>query len=119
MRNSTDAIPLACVPTAIPAAERSAHFALARKLFLELAEKREDLPSGYVFRFKVSALEPVARFVENERKCCPFMTFELEIAPASGPLWLRMTGPDGTRALLDAEFNLSGSSLSSRCGCNG
>ncbi len=114
MRNSAADLSLAltCVPAAIPAAERASHFALAKKLFTQMAKKREELPNGYEFQFDASALEAVSRFVENERKCCPFMTFELELAPASGPLSLRMTGPDGARAVLDAELNLSGS-----CGC--
>ena len=67
---------LACVPSAIPAAERAAHFALGRKLFTELAEERTDLPSGYAFRFRPDALVALARFVANERKCCPFVSFE-------------------------------------------
>lgn len=104
--------PLACVPGAIPAEERADHFARAKKLFLDLAVERKELPDGYEFRFDVSALADVSRFVENERKCCPFMAFRVEVAPASGPLWLRMTGPDGTRALLDAELHLS-----RPCGC--
>lgn len=117
MRNSSDAVPLTCVPAAIPAAERSSHFALARKLFAELALERKDLPNGYAFRFDADELETIACFIANERRCCPFMTFELEISPASGPLWLRMTGPEGTRDVLDAELNLSRNSLTSTCGC--
>jgi hypothetical protein len=115
VRNSTDAVPVACVPSAIPAAERSTHFALARRLFAEMATERRVLCDGYAFRFAASELEAVARFVANERRCCPFMTFELEIAPALGPLWLRMTGPEGTRAVLDAQLSLA--SPSGDCGC--
>lgn len=117
MRNTADAIPLACVPAAIPAAERSSHFALARRLFAELAKEHQDLPNGYAFRFHAEELEPLSRFIANERKCCPFMTFALEVAPASGPIWLRMTGPEGTREVLDAELSLSSNSLVRSCGC--
>lgn len=112
MRSPDNAIPVACVPAAIPEAERSSHFALARRLFTVLAKERKDLPSGYAFRFEVSELATVSQFIANERKCCPFMTFEVDVAPADGPLWLRMSGPEGTRAVLDAELGLSGS-----CGC--
>jgi hypothetical protein len=59
------------VPTAIPAEQRSGHFSRAKKHFMQLAEKRKDLSSGYAFRFDASALEEVSRFIENERKCCP------------------------------------------------
>jgi hypothetical protein len=44
----------------------------------------------------------VARFVANERRCCPFLAIAVERAPDAGPLWLRLTGPAGTHELLDA-----------------
>jgi hypothetical protein len=104
---------LACVPSAIPAAERASHFALARELFAQLARERTELPDGYAVRFHAGAFEAVARFVENERRCCPFMNFYLSVVRESGPLWLRMTGPAGTREVLRAELGLTGSG----CGC--
>lgn len=103
---------LACVPSAVPAAERQEHFALGHELLEARAIERLALCNGYAFRYEPEALEAVARFVANERKCCPFLTFELTLAPESGPLWLRMTGPEGTRAVIDAELNLTSS-----CGC--
>ncbi|HWM68262.1 MAG TPA: hypothetical protein VNO35_16850 [Steroidobacteraceae bacterium] len=104
---------LACVPSAIPATERTSHFALARELFTQLAQERTELPDGYAVQFRADAYEAVARFVANERKCCPFMNFEFSIARESGPIWLRMTGPAGTREVLQAELGLARSS----CGC--
>lgn len=108
----TQAPELACEPSAIPAAERQEHFALGRELLEARAIERVALPNGYAIRLEPEALEAVARFVANERKCCPFLTFELTLGSASGPLWLRMTGPEGTRAVLDAELNITGC-----CGC--
>ena len=64
-----------------------------------------------------SRSESLSRFIANERKCCPFMTFELEIAAASGPIWLRMTGPEGTRDVLEAELRLASGAPASSCGC--
>jgi hypothetical protein len=49
----------------------------------------------------------VARFIANERKCCPFLHIEVEIAPGAGPMWLRLTGPPGTRELIEAELALA------------
>lgn len=108
------AFDLACVPSAIPAGARAEHFVLAKKLFAETARERQTLPNGYAFRFDATALGEVVRFIDNERKCCPFMTFEVEVQPSAGPLWLRMTGPEGTREVLDAELKLSRA-----CGCSG
>jgi len=103
---------LTCVPSAIPVAQRAQHFVLARKLLNQQAAERADLADGYGFRFEAGTLKELMQFIDNERKCCPFMQFELLISPDSGPLWLRMTGPDGTRAVLDAELSLGGN-----CGC--
>lgn len=111
---------LACVPSAIPVVDRLRHFALARELFQVQAKERVELPDGYAIRFASDAFEAVARFVANERKCCPFLVFELTLDSMSGPLWLRMTGPEGTRAVLDAELNLlTPTKIDRNCGCAG
>jgi len=98
---------LACIPSAIPLSERIGHFALARRLFTKMAKERTDLPAGVAFRFEADALESVARFVTNERKCCPFIDFEISLGADSRELWLRMTGPEGTREVLEAELDLA------------
>ena len=100
----TPALPLACVPGAIAAAERAAHFALLQRLFAGAARERVGVPDGYAYRFDADAFEDVARFVANEQKCCPFVAFAMELSPDGGPLWLRLTGPAGTREFLDAEL---------------
>jgi hypothetical protein len=103
---ATPQVPLACVPAAIPADARPAHFALARRLFTGSVQERGDLPDGLAFRFAADAFEQVARFVANERRCCPFLRFEIAVEPDGGPAWLRMTGPAGTRDFLRAELRL-------------
>ena len=111
-------VPVACVPDAIPREQRAAHFELAKHLFEELAEGREPLAEGYAFRFPPDAISSIAHFVDNERRCCPFMQFEIAVSPDVGPVWLRMSGPEGTRAVLDAELGLN-RCTSRGCGCNG
>src|SRR5512132_2828740 len=104
---TTDAaIDVVCVPSAIPLTERVAHFKLARQMFAELVEERIDLPSGIALRLPSDTFPQVARFIANERKCCPFLHSEVEIAPGAGPMWLRLTGPPGTRELIEAELAL-------------
>ncbi len=112
--NPNGASELVCVLSAIPVTEREGHFALGRELLQVRAIERVALLDGYAIRFHADAFESVAQFVANERKCCPFLKFELTLDPASGPLWLRMTGTEGARAVLDAELNLIGG-----CGCKG
>lgn len=114
MSSSDQAPDLACMPGALTASERAAHFDLARELTQIRAEERIANANGYALRFAPDALESLARFIANERKCCPFVTFELELKSGGGPLWLRMTGPKGTAEVLEAELGVV-----SACGCVG
>lgn len=104
------AIPLACVPGAIPAEDRSAHFARLRRLFDKEAEERIDVADGYAWRFPAQALDEVTAFVSLERKCCPFLRFRIEIQPGDGPVWLTLDGPAGTQGFLEAELGVAGAS---------
>jgi hypothetical protein len=96
--------PLACILEAIPEAERSAHVTLASELFGQRVQERQDMPHGYAFRFSPDTLAELARFLTNERRCCPFLSFEIAIASSGGPVWLRITGPEGTREFLATEL---------------
>jgi hypothetical protein len=106
------ATPLACVPGAIPAAERGAHFALIERLLGTRLRERRALETGYALRFDADAFDDLARWLGNERRCCPFLTIALELAPDGGPVWVRLTGPEGTRDFLDAEIPALATTLS-------
>jgi hypothetical protein len=95
---------LVCLPDAIPATERPAHAALASRLFGERVLETTGLPNGYAFRFPADALDELAQFVSRERRCCPFLGFEIVVPPVEGRVSLRLTGPDGTREFLAAEL---------------
>lgn len=97
---------LVCILDAIPPEERSAHFALAKELFQHLATAQKDLQDGYAVYFPSTSFEQLATFVNNERRCCPAIRFELDVRPAGGPIVLRMTGPEGARDFLKAELPL-------------
>jgi hypothetical protein len=98
---------LACVPGAIDDASRPAHFALSQRLFNAQARERrvlQDPQDGYEFRFDSDVFGDLATFIGNERRCCPFLDFTLDVAADNGAIWLTMSGPQGTRELLDAEL---------------
>lgn len=99
--NSTGEQALACDLTAIPSDVREEHVVNAPQLFAAAQEVLE-LADGYAIRFlnEPDRFMTIARFIENERLCCPFFCFSLEIEPNSGPLWLRLTGGEGVKALL-------------------
>lgn len=109
---NTDCCPIACVPDAIDPAVRDSHFEMATGLLSGSSAIREALPNGVAFSLPPDSLESVIRFVANERKCCPFMTFDIRVEPNGGPVSLSMTGPAGTREVIEAELGLSVG-----CGC--
>jgi hypothetical protein len=103
--NISQNIPIACDLTAIPASEREQHSATSRQIF-QAAQEVQELPSGYSFRFnnEPGMFMELANFVENERLCCPFFRFALEVEPGGGPLWLHLTGGEGVKEFEKAMF---------------
>ena len=79
---------------------------LAGGLFAAVEEVAELL-DGYGYRFPSdgSQLEPFLEFIAAERRCCPFLTFELAFEPHGGPLWLRMRGAPQVKAFIAEAFN--------------
>jgi len=94
---------LACDLTAIPPSVREEHIVTAPQLF-QMAQEVQELPDGYAIRFvnEPGKFMAIAKYIENERLCCPFFNFELEIKPNGGALWLRLTGGEGVKELLKA-----------------
>jgi len=103
-RNQQSTLPLACIADAIPAGERAAHFELAKRLFTTAVLQKRVLSDGYAYRFWPETLDDLAHWMNNERRCCPFLRFALELEAGKGDLWLSLTGPDGTHTFLDAEL---------------
>lgn len=98
---SIDTQLLACDLTAIPSDVREEHVISAPQLFA-LAQEVQELPNGYAIRFsnEPGRFMAIAKFIENERLCCPFFSFGLEIEPNSGSLWLRLTCGEGVKEIL-------------------
>ena len=85
--------------------ERARYTALSRKLF-GANEHRNELDNGYAFRLAIEkiSLPEVAEWIAFERRCCPFFNLQIEAKPNDGPVWLRMTGADGIKDFIRAEF---------------
>ncbi len=97
--------PFACNMLALTKSERATHQKLSRTLFAAIQEKRE-LPNGYAFRLPAATLVKAAQWVALEGRCCPFFTFQIDVAKNEGPLWLRVTGSEGIKPFIRAEFQL-------------
>ena len=96
--------PIACDLNAIPSEQRQGHVTLTESLFAQV-EERQALADGYAFRFPATVLQTAAQFVSLERLCCPFFTFNLDVS--NDVLWLKMTGPEGAKELLEVEFGIN------------
>ena len=94
----------ACNSNALTKEERAVHQRVSRKLLAAIEEKKE-LRNGYAFRLDSKMLVTAAEWVSLERRCCPFLSFDLGLA-ADGPLWVRITGAPGIKAFLRAELGL-------------
>jgi hypothetical protein len=97
-------VPLACDARALDPVTRTRHFIWIRYQLPRLAKEVTELPDGIGLKFAVADLRAVARFIDRERRCCPFLRFELELLPGEEVLWLRLTGPVGVKRLLGAEL---------------
>ncbi len=105
MSDQLDSAALACDLTVLDPHERDKHERLATRLFTEVVQERTDLTQGYAFRFPADQYLVVAMFIANERRCCPFFTFTLEVMADQGAVWLRITGPEGAKAILQSALS--------------
>jgi hypothetical protein len=99
-------LPIACSLTSPELQER-------RRAVLEKVGERiveiKELENGYAYSFAADGnwLKELAAMIDLERQCCPFLKFQLIINPNSAPVWLELTGPDGTKDFLRTTFDWS------------
>ena len=82
---------------------------IARELFA-LVQERTELTDGYSYRFGNDqiVLDSLVEFIAAERRCCPFLSFELAFEPHGGPICLRMRGSPRVKAFIAETFNTRG-----------
>ncbi len=97
-------LPIACSLTSAELQERRR--TVLEKVRRAVVEVRE-LEDGYAYSFPSEGewLRELAGLIDLERRCCPFLRFRLIIEMNGGPIWLEMTGPEGTKEFLVNTFN--------------
>lgn len=67
----------------------------------------KETENGFSYRFPSDGgwIKELANLVELEHQCCPFLKFSITVEPGDGPVWLEMTGPQGTKEFLAEVFN--------------
>jgi hypothetical protein len=94
---------IACDFTMMETEQRERYRALRPQLSKDLHEVRE-LEDGYAFRHSSEAevLIALAEYVALERLCCPFFDFAIEVGRDGGEVWLKMTGGQEVKRILQA-----------------
>jgi hypothetical protein len=96
-----------CNIKALTPAERARHKQLSEKL---MAARKEivETEKGYEFQYSpadVSVAE-LADWVAAESKCCPFFDFHIDLEREGTLICLRLTGEEGIKAFIRAEFKV-------------
>jgi len=96
---------IACNLKAIDAADRPRYQDLMKRLRAAVQARRE-ISGGFAFTLNGKALDllQVAEWISMERRCCPFLMFQLSVSGDKADWHLKLTGPEGVKSLLEAEF---------------
>jgi hypothetical protein len=97
--------PLACNMNALTREQREDHSRVTAQLVKAMLCVRE-IQGGYAFVFPNESqyITGIAEFIVNERLCCPFLEFGLNVKPNNLSIALSLSGPVGTQEFLRAEF---------------
>lgn len=96
-----------CNIKALTPAQRARHKELTEKL-LTAKDETVETAKGFEFQYapeKISVAE-VAEWVVAESKCCPFFDFHIDLENQGELICLRLTGSEGIKAFIKAEFQL-------------
>jgi DNA-binding transcriptional MerR regulator len=99
--------PFACQVGALSAEEWQRHHIVTDQLH-ELVCAIEELPDGYAYRFQsqTNTILLLSEFISRERRCCPFLGFELVAEQDDGTIWLRLRGRDGAKEFIRSEIHI-------------
>ena len=98
--------PLVCNMGIFTPAQRESHIWTTTQL-IRAVRSVQEVENGYEFTFpnETEFISRIAEFISNERLCCPFLQFRLNVLANSEPISLVLTGPMGTQEFLRAEFD--------------
>jgi hypothetical protein len=97
--------PFVCNHTALTLEQRKQHAELTAALRSALLGFLE-LPDGYEFEFVPDPVSyrALAELTPLEHACCPFFDISIRLEREHGKLWWRLTGRDGVKLFIRAEF---------------
>ena len=92
-------IPLACTLSGPEMREREQTVLAALRAHVQTVTSRSD---GYALELAATdeAIAAATALIQVERRCCPFLRFDLIVAPGETSVQLALTGPPGVREFL-------------------
>jgi hypothetical protein len=95
----------ACNLSAISAGDRPRYLELIKRVRAGI-KARNEVQKGYEFILDstVINLAQIAEWISMERLCCPFLTLQVYVFGNDPDCKLTLTGPEGVKPLLHAEF---------------
>jgi len=101
-------MPLVCGVNALTARERGRRETLVEDLMPEA--QIEETTDGYQFTWTTDpqAYNKVVEFVGLERRCCPFLDFEMRVSGPNSPVVLVLHGDDDTKEFVKDSGLLQG-----------
>lgn len=92
---------------AINPTERVRYNLLLEKIKASVKQQRE-IADGYAWELdgKEVTLPEGAEWMAMERRCCPFLTLQLEAKGDGTNYWINLKGPAGVKEFLVSEFRM-------------
>ena len=96
-----------CNVKALNPGERARHNQLTEKL-LAARKATVETEKGYELQYSPAdvTVTEIAEWVIAESKCCPFFDFHIDLENAGKLICLRLTGREGVKEFIRAEFGL-------------
>ena len=101
-------VPIACNLSALDEQEQQRRGHLASNLREAVCEI-VPASDGYAFRFGEvkTDLREIAEFISLERRCCPFLEFQIEVGGENDSINLHIRGREGVKEFLAAELGIN------------
>jgi hypothetical protein len=98
--------PFACDRAALTPQARKRHFDVLSPALRARKKSIRELRDGFEFEFPsdTATFQLVSEWVTNERLCCPFFDIAVHVEREHGSLWLRLTGREGVKQFIRADF---------------
>lgn len=81
----------------LPSVEQRKIQASLYKKFASLVTERKEIANGFAYKFssEKTKLRELEQFIENERECCPYMSFKIDPQSSGKDIWVEVTNPKG------------------------